>query len=49
MKKSKRDRLDDMAAFVVAFNFTPDAYWRMTVAEREAIIREANRQAKRNK
>lgn len=38
-----------MAAFVVAFNFTPADYWRMTLAEREAIIREANRQAKKNK
>lgn len=36
-----------MAAFVVAFNFTPDDYWRMTVAERNAIVKAAAKQAKK--
>jgi len=33
-----------MAAFVVAFHWTPDEYRAMTSAEREAIIAEQRRQ-----
>ena len=37
------ERLADMASFVVAFRWTPDDYWRMTLAEREAILWEHRR------
>lgn len=33
-----------MASFVVAFNFSPNDYYKMTVAERSAIV-EAHAQA----
>ena len=31
-----------MAAFVVHIGFTPDAYWALQPAEREAIIKSFN-------
>lgn len=32
-----------MASFVVAFNFSPQDYYSMTLAERDAIIHEHTR------
>jgi hypothetical protein len=32
-----------MATFVVAFNFSPKDYYEMTLAEREAIIKQHTR------
>ena len=36
-----------MASFVVAFNFSPQDYYGMTVAERNAIIRAHEKAHKR--
>lgn len=34
-----------MATFVVSLGFKPSDYWGMTLAERDAIVNELNRQA----
>ena len=36
-----------MARFVVSLRWTPADYWRLTVAEREAIAHEIDEQNKR--
>lgn len=43
LAEREAERLYDLAAFVVAFHWTPADYWEMTLAEREAILREHRR------
>ncbi len=45
MRDARPDRLRDMAQFVVTFRMAPADYWQLTVAERNAIMREHNRRA----
>ena len=39
-----RERAEDMAAFIVYFNMSPSDYWKLSLLEREAIIKIANKQ-----
>lgn len=44
MNEAEADRLHDMATFVVALRWRPSDYYALTLAEREAIITELQRQ-----
>lgn len=43
----RAQRAEDLAWFVVTLGMAPDDYWRLTVAERNAIVTAANRAAAR--
>lgn len=43
--RAQRD--DDLAWFVVALGMSPSDYWRLTVAQRNAIVAQHNRAARR--
>lgn len=43
----RRERANDLAFFVVRIGIAPTDYWALTLVERNAIVTEFNKQARR--